>query len=349
VYENGFDRPAPPGARPVKGFSLWRVLVGLAAGVVLLGVATYVPIPIFYAYTPGPVRDIERLVGVSEARTYSSEGSLFLTTVNVDPQVTLWEMVAIGFDPDRVVVLRDAVTGGQTLDELIETQRDEMQASKQHATEVALAALGFGEPEGRGARVVATVRDFPARGVLEEGDLIVAVDGEEVDTICDVRRLVDRHEVGDTVEVVVRRGGGRRTFDIETRSSRLEPGTPFLGVEMEDVGYRFDPGVEVDFETGKIGGPSAGLMMTLALYDKLTADDLTGGRRIAGTGTIDCGGGVGPIGGIEQKVAGAEREGAAIFLSTQANLDAAERAADDIEVVAISNFDDAREYLENLE
>jgi PDZ domain-containing protein len=339
----------PPGARPVKGFSFWRVVIGVAVALVLIGLATYVPIPIFYAYTPGPVRDIESLVDVSEARTYSSEGTLFLTTVNVDPQVTLWEMVAIGFDPDRVVVLRDAVTGGRSLKELIQTQRDEMRASKQHATEVALAALGFGEPTGRGARVVGTARGFAARGVLEEGDLIVAVDGEEVDTTCDVGRLVDRHEIGDTVEVVVRRDDVRRTFRLETRASELEPGTPLLGVQMRDIGYRFDPGVEVDFETGKIGGPSAGLMMTLALYDKLSPDDLTGGRRIAGTGTIACDGGVGPIGGVEQKVAGAEREGAAIFLSPQANVDAAERAADDIEVVAISNFDDAREYLENLE
>jgi PDZ domain-containing protein len=315
----------------------------------LIGLATYVPIPIFYAYTPGPVRDIESLVDVSEARTYSSEGTLFLTTVNVDPQVTLWEMVAIGFDPDRVVVMRDAVTGGRSLNQLIEMQRQEMQDSKQHATEVALAALGFGEPKGRGARVVDTLRGFAAHGVLDEGDLIVAVDGEEVDTTCDVGRLVDRHEIGDTVEVAVRRDDVRRTFRLETRASELEPGTPLLGVQMEDVGYRFEPGVDVDFETGKIGGPSAGVMMTLALYDKLTPDDLTGGRRIAGTGTIACDGGVGPIGGVEQKVAGAEREGAAIFLSPQANLDAAKRAADDIEVVAISNFDDAREYLENLE
>jgi PDZ domain-containing protein len=328
---------------------LWRVLIGLAVVLVLIGLATYVPIPIFYAYTPGPVRDIESLVDVSETRTYSSEGSLFLTTVNVDPQVTLWEMVAIGFDPDRVVVMRDQVTRGQSLEQLIELQRAEMQGSKQHATEAALAALGFGAPEGRGVRVIDTAPGFDARSVLERDDLIVAVGGEEVDTTCDVGRLVDRHEVGDRVEVVVKRNGERRTFRIETRASREEPGRPLLGVEkMEDVGYSFEPGVEVDFKTGKIGGPSAGLMMTLALYDKLTPDDLTGGRRIAGTGTIECGGRVGPIGAIEQKVAGAEREGAAIFLSPQANVDAAKRAADDIEVVAISNFDDAREYLENL-
>jgi Lon-like protease len=349
VYENEFGPPEPPEARPVRGFSVWRIVVGVAAGVTLLGLGTYVPIPIFYAYTPGPVRDIETLVRVSEARTYSSEGSLFLTTVNVDPQVTLWEMVAIGFDPDRVVVLRDEVTGGRSLDQLIEMQRREMQDSKQHATEVALAALGFGEPEGRGARVIGTLSGFSARGVLEQGDTIVAIDGEEVDTTCDVGRLIDRHEIGDTVEVVVERDDERLTFRIETRSNRDDPGTPFLGVFMEDVDYVFEPGVEVDFETGKIGGPSAGLMMTLALYDKLTPDDLTAGRRIAGTGTIACDGGVGPIGGIEQKVTGAEREGADIFLSPQGNLDAAERVAEDIEVVAISNFDDAREYLENLE
>lgn len=349
MHENYWQQPEPPGVRPVKGYSLWRIAIIVAVTVVLLGVAVYVPIPIFYAYVPGPVRDVENLVRVTEATTYSSEGSLLLTTVNVDPQVTLIEMVDIGFDPDKTVVLKEAVTGGRSLNQLLEVQREEMRASKQSAIEVALAALGLGRPEGGGARVVATVAGMPARGVLMEGDVIVAIDGERVGTTCDVRRLVNAHDPGDTVTVTVERDEQERTFDISAAQNGLDPGTAFLGVRMEEVDYRFNPGLEIDFETGKIGGPSAGLMMTLALYDKLTPDDLTKGRRIAGTGTIECDGEVGPIGGIEQKVAGAEREGAEVFLAPSANATAAERAVDDMEVVVISSFDEAREYLENLD
>jgi PDZ domain-containing protein len=95
--------------------------------------------------------------------------------------------------------------------------------------------------------------------------------------------------------------------------------------------------------------PSGGLMMALTLYDLLTPDDLTRGRAIAGTGALECDGGVVPIGGIEQKVAGAEQEGAEIFLSPAGNVEAARRAADDIEVVAIARFEDALEYLDGLD
>ncbi len=117
---------------------------------------------------------------------------------------------------------------------------------------------------------------------------------------------------------------------------------------MDDVNRKFDPGFDISFDTGKIGGPSGGLMMTLALYDQLTPDDLTGGRKVAGTGTIGCDGGVGPIGGIEQKIAGAEEAGAEIFLAPAGNAAAAERVAEDIEVVSVATFDDALRYLEGL-
>jgi PDZ domain-containing protein len=106
--------------------------------------------------------------------------------------------------------------------------------------------------------------------------------------------------------------------------------------------------VGVKFKTGEIAGPSAGLMFTLALYDRLTPDDLTDGRKIAGTGTIACGGVVGPIGGVEEKVAGAEDQGAEIFLAPEGNYAAALGVADEIEVVSIATFDDAVEYLEGL-
>jgi PDZ domain-containing protein len=127
-----------------------------------------------------------------------------------------------------------------------------------------------------------------------------------------------------------------------------DPDSAIIGVFMDDVNRQFAPGLEVGFDTGKIGGPSGGLMMTLALYDQLTPEDITGGRSVAGTGTIACDGGVGPIGGIEQKVAGAEDAGAEIFLAPSGNVAGARAVAKDIEIVEISSFDEAIRYLEGL-
>ena len=339
----------PPGVEPVRGVHAWLWLIGAALSIALLAGAFFLPIPIFFAYLPGPVRDVEKLVEVSDTRTYSSEGSLYLTTVSVDTQVTAFDLVQSWFDKEVTVVMQEDVTGGSSLRDLRRQQKQEIVASKRQAQQVALAALGFSRPKGDGARVRATVTGSPAHNELLPGDVIVEIDGSRVATTCDVGRAVDAHEIGTRVSVVVRRDGQRRGIELETAANPEDDTSAFLGVVMEEINYRFNPGLEVTFETGEIAGPSAGLMFSLALYDRLTPDDLTGGFQIAGTGTIACDGGVGPIGGIEQKVAGAENRGATIFLSPQANAAAAKSAADEIEVVPISTFDGAVEYLESLE
>jgi Lon-like protease len=345
----GQPPPPPPGVEPVKGPRLVRWVIAALLTLVFIVASNYIPLPFFYAYLPGPIRDVEELVDVSEAQTYSSEGKLYLTTVSLDDEVSVADWFRAVVDPDVAIVMKEDVTQGVSLSELEEQQKAEMDASKQHAQEVALSALGLAEPKGDGARVSDTIPDSPAEGVLRRGDVIVAVNGEPVGTTCEVGRAVDSVEIGEPVDVTVQRDGERETFTIETESNPQDPSTPFVGIFMTDVNYRFDPGFTVDFETGQIAGPSAGLMFSLALYDQLTPDDLTAGREIAGTGTIQCDGGIGPIGGIEQKIAAAEGIGASIFLAPKANFDDAEAVADDIEVVSVSNFDDAVRYLEDLE
>lgn len=348
MLEPEWGQTEPPGIKPVKGSPLVKLLVTAALVIALSAAAFLIPIPVFYAYLPGPVRDVERLVDVGDERTYSSEGSLLLTTVSVDPQVTFWEVVKAAFDDATAIVAKEDVTGGKTLDELIEDQKIEMRDSKQAAEEVALTALGFSEPTGDGARVIETIEDTPADGVLEIDDVIVSVEGRPVDTTCDVGRAIDQFEVGDTIEVGVKRDGRVESFDLEVARDPRDARAGIIGVFMEDVNRQFESNLDITIETGKIGGPSGGLMMTLALYDQLTPDDLTGGRKVAGTGTIGCDGGVGPIGGIEQKVAGAEEAGATIFLSPSANAEAAKSVADEIEIVTVSTFDQAVAYLEGL-
>ena len=324
----------------------WRSLA-LAAGLVALGMLAFtLPIRVFFVYLPGPVRDVAELVDVSGARSYSSEGDLYMTTVSVDVDVTAAELLTAAVDPQQAVVLEKQVTGRLTLEQLEAHQREEMTASQRHAREVALGALGYGEATGDGARVVSTRRGAPADGLLRANDVIVAVDGRRVATTCDLSHALDRLRVGEEVDLKVRRGAETMTVTVRTASSPVDHTAAYIGVDLRDVNYEFDTEVTVDFETGKIAGPSAGLMFTLALYDRLTPEDLTGGRSIAGTGEVDCGGGVGSIGGIEQKVAAAESHGADVFLAPADNAPAARSVADDIEVVAVSSFSDALDCLE---
>jgi Lon-like protease len=331
-------------ARPPRRSRAWPAAAA-ALAVVLLVVASFtVPIPIFYGQLPGPIQDVERLVEVDGRRTYSSEGELYMTTVSFDTQVTLVEWIVAAVDPTKSVVERDQITGGMSFDELERIQLQEMRNSQSAAVVVAATALGAPAPEGDGAAIVGVIRE-PAEGELERGDRIVAIDGSEITTVCDVYALLHDRAPGDALEVTVLRGSSEETFTLEAGSSPVDPAQAFLGIAMRSD-YDFDPGFEAKFDTGRVAGPSAGLMLSLGLYDQLTPEDLTDGRSIAGTGTITCDGSVGPIGGIEQKIAAAEARGADAFLTPAANVPAARSVADAIEIVEISTFDDALDYLQ---
>lgn len=336
--------PAEPGpARRPGGLRSFAAALLLAA---LVAAAFFVPLPMFFGFLPGPVRDVEDLVDVRGTTTYSSEGSLYLTTVSLDPKVTMVDWITAAIDPTKSIVPRDEVTGGQSLSESQRLQEREMEQSKLDAQVVALGALNLAFPTGDGARVEG-VRG-PASGILRRGDVITGVGGAPTDTLCDVSREIGDRHPGESVDVTVERNGSQRTLTVTTGTHPQIPGRAYLGIAMASD-YEFDPSFDVDFKTGEIAGPSAGLMFSLALYDRLTPDDLTNGKDIAGTGTITCDGTVGPIGGIEQKVAGAEREGAEIFLAPAANADDARSAADEIAVVPVETFDDALSYLEGLD
>lgn len=339
------DEPVATRRRPLR----LKLVIAVALAAVLAFAAFKVPLPMFYAYEPGPVRDVEKLVTVSGERTFSSEGSLYLTTVSIDLEVTFAEWVSALFNEEIEIVSRQSVTGGSSFEDVEQEQTAQMEQSKQQARDVTLSQFArFGSPDGDGAEIVDTVEGSPAVGALQPKDVIVAVDGRTIDTTCDAVNAIDRRGPGDEVELTIERAGDRRRIQITTAENPQDPGTPFVGIFMTTANYNYNPGIDVKFKTGNIAGPSAGLMFTLALYDRLTPDDLTSGKEIAGTGTIGCGGEVGPIGGIQQKVAGAEAQGATIFLTPAANVADARVVAEDIEIVPVVTFDDALGYLEGL-
>lgn len=239
--------PPPPGPpRPPPRRPLLRVFVviGIAVAVFAAGIVAFVlPIPLFYVYQPGPVRDAEDLVVVRKQRTYASEGDLYLTTVSVDVEATAYKLLQAAMDPEKAVVYAQDFTRGKSIRQLNREQRLAMRTSKRRAEEVALAALDYGHPTGDGARVEQTDPRSPAHDVLEQGDIILSVDGKPVETTCDVGRAIDNTVIGDRVELEIRRAGKVRSVRLSTARSPLDPEGAYIGVFMTDIDYRFKTGL----------------------------------------------------------------------------------------------------------
>lgn len=342
------DDTQPEGPPAAGGGASWRRVVAVIVGAALVFGSFVVPIPIFFEYLPGPVRDVESLIHVKGAPTYASQGHLYLTTVYIDVSVTLAQVVESLFRSDATIVLRQQVTGGQSIPQLLKENKQMMATSKMQAEAAVLSKLGLGQPTGKGAEIEATASGSPSQDLLHKGDVVVAVDGHKVGTTCAAGKLIQARGIGATVALTVIRNGSRRQVHIKLGSNPQDSAAPYLGVFWRNLHYRFDPKVHASFATGRIAGPSAGLLFALALYDKLTPDDLTAGRRIAGTGTIQCDGAVGPIGGIQEKVSAAQSQGAQIFLAPRSEANDAKAVAHDIIVVPISTLDGAVSYLQSL-
>jgi PDZ domain-containing protein len=232
---------------------------------------------------------------------------------------------------------------------LSETERrqeslSEMSVSQQIAIAVALRRLGH-EVEPLGAEVARVLLDAPAEGKLQVGDVIVGAKGEEVRTPEDLFEVMRGHRPGTPVRFEVRRDGGEQTVVVGTRATGSgDERRAVVGIIVQPE-FRFP--VDVRIDAGNIGGPSAGLAFGLDIVDEL-GEDLDRGRRVVVTGTLGLDGRVGPIGGIEQKTLGARLVDADVFLVPDANAEAARRRADgDLEVVAVSTFQEALSVLTN--
>lgn len=341
------DNPFRLGARTVV-----LLVAGLGA-VVLAGVVAATPVP-YVVFSPGPVRDTlgttsegEPLIQVDGAETYPTEGQLDLTTIRVAggplSDVTVFDAVQAYLDPTRSLRPVETVYPPQeTREEAREASSAQMTAAQQSAAVAALLALGEEVP------TTLTVSGFAgnpaAEEALDEGDVVVGVDGTRVSGSGELVDLLQGYEPGDTVDVVVAREGEESLVPVTLGES--DEGSVILGVLLSP---EYELPYEVSYDVGGIGGPSAGLMFSLGIYDKLTPGPLTGGVHVAGTGTMTDDGTVGPIDGIQQKMVGAEGVGAAWFLAPEGNCaDVVGAVPDGIEVTAVGTFDDAVTALEAI-
>ena len=331
-----------------------RLIAAGAAVPLVLGLivaAATMPLP-FVVYAPGYTVDVlakgendAEIIQVDGHQTYRDDGELRMTTVLVtSPQTDkhLFELMAAWLDPDDAVYPFEAVHGNVRTDEENRIQGEvQMITSQDTAVAVAQRELGYKVAELPG--VAHVMAGGPAEGELLVRDLFLEIGGEKVRTPEEVVDAVRASTPGEPLEVVVRRDHQRTEVTVTPEEG--EDG-PAIGVYL-GTGYRFPFDVSVGISP-EIGGPSAGLMFSLAIYDTLTPGSLTDGEVVAGTGEIATNGRVGQIGGIQQKVVAARDAGAELFLVPAANCeDALEVDTGSMQLVLAETMHDARVALED--
>jgi PDZ domain-containing protein len=243
----------------------------------------------------------------------------------------------------RVLPVESVFPQDATQEQLDEQNEAQMVSSQENATVAALEELGYTVP------VTLTVHEAVAGtgavGVVEPGDVLLSYDGTPLTSYGQLIDLLDETDPGTTVTLGVLRDGAEVDLDVVTGAREDDDGSQ-LGVYIDPT---FDPPVDVSIRIDQIGGSSAGTMFALGIIDKLTPEDEADGQVIAGTGTMDLNGAVGPIGGIRQKMAGALRDGADWFLAPADNCDeVVGNVPDGLTVVKVSTLHEAREAVEAI-
>ncbi|MCA1062260.1 SepM family pheromone-processing serine protease [Rossellomorea sp. AcN35-11] len=319
----------------------------------------------FYVTKPGGAHELDPIVKVKDG--YEDEGELMLTTVRMGRANIYAYLIATVKKYEYIFPVEEIRSPHESDEEYNLRQLHLMADSQNHAIEVAFKKAGKPyEYTYKGIYVLNIYPSMPAEDVLNPGDRITAVDGKAFQSSEEFIGYVSEKKSGDKVEITYVRNGEELVDKIPLKSFPDMPDKVGLGITLsDDKEIKTDPPVELNTE--EIGGPSAGLMFSLEIYNQLTEDDLTKGYSIAGTGTISEKGEVGRIGGIEQKVIAADKAGAEYFLAPHetvskemkekypdlvSNYTAAKRTAEDIgtdmKVIPVKTFDEALVFLQKL-
>jgi len=346
------EPPAPALPAPPVAWSWRRRKLLLPLGALLLvlplvaGMLIQVP---YYLISPGEARGVADLIKVKGdgAKVYPPKGKILFTTVSLAGQVNVFEALSGWLNNDVEVVPEKQITGGAPRQEVRQLNIQAMVDSKLTATKVALERLGYRvSVTGDGALVTMVNPGDPADGQLQVGDVIKTVDGEAVALHDQVVSKVRQHKPGDMITIGFKRGGVDKTVSLKSIAG--PDGAARIGVQLQTNDLKYDFPVDVSIETGLVGGPSAGLAFTLALIDDLTEGELTGGRNVAVTGTIDAEGNVGPVGGVAQKTVTARKAGAIAFLVPPDEEKEAKHYAGKMEIIPVKTLADALTALHRL-
>ncbi|WP_420639686.1 PDZ domain-containing protein [Candidatus Poriferisocius sp.] len=350
------DIPPPPPPPPHRRPRWWRRnrawLVPVAVVVSLLLVVTAV-LGLWrtdqVAVRPGSVEGVPSRVSVTGAEVYQPAGEIGLVTVRVSQRLSILQRIVAEFESGVDIEAERTFTGDGTRSELRRLNELRMENSQHVAIVVALEHLEYEIPRIASGVIVAEAMDgTPAAQVLERGDVIVGIEGVAVADLGDLAGVLAERVAGQSVELRVEpaEGGDTEAAVVELVDAEDGSDRALIGVaarERVDIG---ELPVDVEIDSGSIGGPSAGLALTLGVIDLLTPGELTGDRRVAATGTIALDGTVGAIGEVDQKAIAAQRAGVDLLLVPVSNVaDAVDHAGDDLRVVGVATLQDALDAL----
>ena len=295
--------------------------------------------------SPGPPYQWD--IDYGDTEYYDFDGNLFQLTVRRDEAsalIYLWSYVDNSFDlyPREVILPK-----GVTPQELSEISIQNMKTSENVAIAVALKNLNYDiDSKGDGVLVVGILDDSPVKDKLLKGDLLTTINGELIFSASEFIATLRKYDIGETVTIGLTRDIDGKDTEISISTELIEhieyDNEPMVGFLATTVNERFDFPFEIDIKTGNVGGPSAGLMMALNVYNNLIPNDITNSLIVAGTGTIEIDGSVGPVGGIRQKVIAAKRAGSELILVPTANYEeASPLSTDDTAIVAVDSFEEA--------
>ncbi|NBJ68508.1 MULTISPECIES: SepM family pheromone-processing serine protease [Clostridia] len=310
----------------------------------------------YYIYKPGSADALNPIVEVEEG--YSSKGDMHLVTVSGAQATPMQFLLAKILPHHDVLPIDEVFPEGITDNEYMHVQLQMMENSQEASTVVAYQAADKQiSIDYNGVYVAMVVENMPAEGKLEMGDRIIEIDDKKITQADDLLDYIETKRAGDTILVKFVRDDETMTESITLKELKDLDNKPGIGIQLvTDRAVSVNP--EVKFSSGQIGGPSAGLMFSLEIYDQLTKEDITKGYEIAGTGEIDYDGNVYRIGGIDKKVVAADKEGVDIFFAPneqgkkgsnyQVALEKAKEIETDMKIVPVDTFEDAITYLEEL-
>jgi Lon-like protease len=361
------DQGTPPADQrmPKRRHRIWAiplvVIVMVFVGVVLIQNFRTVD---YFAVAPGGASSAQaRIVVGKGVESHDSKGKVLFVTVR-EPQLTALAKWVAGEEDDVEVVEKQRILGDQTPEQNRQENLKLMAYSKDFASFVALKRLGYDVKVSDGGVSIASLclestdgktcsKEAPAATVLKDDDLITDIDGTPINIASDIAPVLAGRKDGDLVSVTVKRGNDTLTVDAPLTS---DSGRVILGIIPDprppDT-IKFQLPVDVSIDSGQVGGPSAGLAFTLAILDQLTPGEITGGAKVAATGTIGLDGRVGAIGGLPQKAVAVREAGAKVFMvpdeQTSDEIAEARRLTDNqLEIVTVSSLDDALHELATL-
>jgi Lon-like protease len=302
-----------------------------------------------FLLVPDRAHPLAALVAVPGGRDQTNGGEIYYVDV-LERKASLLERLFPGLrEGSTLVKHEDIAPPGISDRERIESDRRAMELSQQIASAVALRELGYQvEIKLDGVRVARVTSNSDAKGKLEIGDVILAVDGKRVFTTSQLRDVVGRHKVGEVLHVRVRRDGKVRELDI--RTTRDQPsGRPILGILAEvSPALAIHLPLKIRFNLGNVGGPSAGLAFALQILEE-RGRNVDHGYRVAATGVIEPDGTIGAIGGVKQKTIGARKAHVDVFLVPAGdNFREAKKYADGLRIIPVKSFQQALRKLATL-